>query len=419
MAFSSQIITTSIAQAIGELRANKLRTALSLTGVAIGIFCIVAVLTVLNTIEDKVSSSMSSLGSDVLYINRNPWMAENGEYKWWEYLQRKPLGKAELNAVQNGVQGISTAALCYAKRNITVRAQDEEVKGGGMYAVTSGFDRIQNIEIENGRYLGVNELDAGSGNAVIGHHLSENLFGARNPLGKTLSFNGRGFHVVGVLKKEGQNMAGFDFDDAVLISYATAAGIFDVTSRQWGNDPLLMIKAKRAMPVDELRDEVVGELRRLRRVRPEAKDDFSVNQLSQIAKSMDALFGTVNFIGVVIGLLSLIVGAFGIANIMFVTVRERTKIIGLKKAIGARRSVILTEFLIEAITLCVLGGMFGIALVAVLGFLISAASDFEMIISLKNVSIGILVSAFVGTISGIIPAISASRLDPVVAIRST
>jgi putative ABC transport system permease protein len=419
MAFSSQIITTSIAQAFGELRANKLRTTLSLTGVAIGIFCIVAVLTVLNTIEDKVSSSMSSLGSDVLYINRNPWMPDGGEYKWWEYLQRKPLGKAELTTIQQQVQGISTAAICYAKRGLTIRADDQEVKGAGMYAVTNGFERIQNVEVQNGRYLGINELDAGSNNAVIGHELSESLFGGRSPVGKTIQFNGRSFHVVGVMRKEGQNMAGFNFDDAIVISYATASSIYDVGSRQWGNDPLIMVKATRTMPVDELKDEVVGVLRRLRRVRPEAKDDFAVNQLSQIAKSMDSLFGTVNFIGVIIGLLSLVVGAFGIANIMFVTVRERTKIIGLKKAIGARRRVILTEFLVEAITLCVLGGMIGILLVGLLGLLLGAVADFNMALSFKNVSIGILVSAFVGTVSGIVPAIAASRLDPVVAIRST
>jgi putative ABC transport system permease protein len=210
MAFSSQIITTSIAQAFGELRANKLRTALSLTGVAIGIFCIVAVLTVLNTIENTVSNSMSTLGSDVLYISRQPWMADGGEYKWWEYLQRKPLGKSELQTVQQNVQGVSTAAICFVKGNITFRAQEQEVKGGKIYAVTNGFERIQNINVENGRYLSMNELDAGSANLVIGHELSESLFGGRSPIGKTLQFNGRGFHVVGVLRKEGQNMAGFN-----------------------------------------------------------------------------------------------------------------------------------------------------------------------------------------------------------------
>jgi putative ABC transport system permease protein len=419
MALSRGIIGTSIVQAFGELRSNRLRTTLSLMGIAIGIFCIVAVLTVLNSMESKIQQNVSSLGSDVLYINRKPWMPENGEYKWWEYLQRRPITLTELRAVQQNVPGVGIATLCFSKRNLDVKAGDQEIKGIAIYAVTPGFDRIQNVEIGSGRYLSSSELETGSGNVVIGNEVYEALFGTREAVGKPVKLAGRSFAIAGVMKKEGQNMAGFNFDGAIIMSYATASSLYDIHSLDWGNDPVMMVKARKGVPVDELRDEVTGVLRRLRKVRPGANPDFSVNQLSQVSKTLGTMFATINIIGGTIGAFSLLVGAFGIANIMFVTVRERTKVIGLKKAIGARRSVILTEFLVEAITLCIIGGAVGIVLVFLMGLGLTYGADFPVAMTMKNVMFGVSISAIVGTIAGIIPAITASRLDAVVAIRTT
>jgi putative ABC transport system permease protein len=419
MAISRQIIITSIVQAFGELKANRLRTTLSLTGIAIGIFCIVAVLTVLNSMEAKIQQNVSSLGSDVLYINRKPWMAENGEYKWWEYLQRRPISINELRYIQQTVPGISVATICFPKGNLTVKTGDQELKGVVVYAVAPHFDKIQNVEIGEGRYLSAAELETGSNNVVIGHEIYESLFGTKEAVGNTVHLGGRAFHIAGVMKKEGQNMAGFNFDNAIIISFATATTLFDTQSLDWSNDPIMMLKAAKGVSVDDLKDEVTGTLRTLRKVRPGARDNFSVNQLSQVSATLGTMFAAINKIGGAIGTFSLLVGAFGIANIMFVTVRERTKVIGLKKAIGARRAVILTEFLIEAITLSLIGGTIGIALVFLLGLALTYGADFPVAMTLKNVVFGFSVSAIVGTIAGIIPAITASRLDPVVAIRST
>lgn len=419
MSLGSGIIGTSIVQAFGELRSNRLRTTLSLTGIAIGIFCIVAVLTVLNSMESSIQENVSTLGSDVLYINRKPWMPENGEYKWWEYLQRRPITLNELRAVRQNVPGVAISTICYARGNQDVKAGDQEVKGIGIYAVLPGFDRIQNVEMASGRYLTSSELETGSGNVVIGNEVYEALFGTREAVGETIRMGGRSFAIAGVLKKEGQNMAGFNFDNAIILSYATATSLYDIHSLDWNNDPIMMVKAKRGVPIDDLKDEVTGVLRRVRKVRPGAKPDFSVNQLSQVSQALGSMFATINVIGVVIGGFSLIVGAFGIANIMFVTVRERTKVIGLKKAIGARRSVILTEFLIEAITLCIIGGAMGIFLVFLMGLGLTYGADFEVSLTLRNTILGVGISAVVGTIAGIVPAISASKMDPVVAIRTT
>jgi putative ABC transport system permease protein len=419
MPFSSSIISTSITQAVGELRANRLRTTLSLLGIAIGIFCIVAVLAILNSMEAKIRDNMAALGSDVLYINRKPWMPENGEYKWWEYLQRRPMSLRELRAIQRSVPAAGVVTLCYFKPGVTLKAGDQSLEGVTLYAPMPGLEKVQNVEIGQGRYLGAAELETGSNSAVIGYDVAESLFGSRSALDKTLRLGGRSFSIAGVMRKEGQNMAGFDFDNAVIISYATASSLFDLHSLDWSNDPMLMVKARPGVPADELQDEVTGVMRALRKVRPGEPADFSINRLSEVSKRLTQVFGVVNVIGGVIGLFSLLVGAFGIANIMFVTVRERTKVIGLKKAIGARRSVILTEFLVEAITLSIIGGAIGILLVWLLGLGLTYGADFPVSLSLKNIGFGVGISALVGIIAGLVPAIAASRLNPVVAIRST
>ena len=300
---------------------------------------------------------------------------------------------------------------------VNVKHRDMEASSISCYAVLSDFEKIQNIEIADGRYLNASELDGGSNTVVIGDEVRKALFQTSiSPLGQTISFLGKQFIIVGVLKKSGQNMAGFNFDNCVMFSYYTAASVIDVKALD--NDPLLAVKGAKGRNIDEVKYEVEGVLRRIRKVKPGQGNNFAINQLSEISKTIESLFGTINVIGGGIAILSLIVGSFGIANIMFVTVKERTKIIGLKKAIGARKSSILLEFLVEAIVLCVIGGLTGIVIVLLLSVLSTYVFGFEVILSFYNFFLGIFVSIVVGILSGIIPAWSASRLDPVVAIRS-
>lgn len=412
-----QIIYTSIVQALHELRANKLRTFLSLLGVTIGIFCIIAVFTVLDSMKNNIRSEISSLGSDVLYIGRWPWMDEGGEYKWWEFLRRPSMGPKELKAVQRDVKTIEYAALSYRDGGLTIKHYDQEISDITGYAVTTNFDKIQGVEIENGRYLSLSEMEGGNNVVVLGKEVAEALFpGGGDPVGKKINFHGRGFSVVGVMRKSGQSISGFNFDRGLIYPYYAAAGMVDVTS--FNNDPTLLIKTGTDVNVQDARLEVEGALRRIRRVAPGEKNNFAVNQLSQITERLNVMFTSINLIGGVIGAFSLIVGAFGIANIMFVTVKERTKMIGLKKAIGARSRSILLEFLVEAITLCITGGLIGIVFVLLLAVILTYAADFPVTLSLQNFFIGIGISATVGVLAGFIPARSASRLDPVAAIRS-
>lgn len=414
----SQIISISFVQAFQELKANKLRSTLSLTGITIGIFCIIAVFTVLDSLKKNIQDQVSTLGSDVIYIGRWPWMDEGGEYKWWEFWRRPSMTIAELRAIQNNVPEAGTVTLLMNINGKTVRYNDNDVSGFSAYAVTQDFEKLQNIEVQDGRYLSAAEVDGGVPTAVIGEELYENLFaGNVSPVGKTVSFLGKNYTIVGKLKKVGQNAAGMNFDNGMIVSYHSIGSAIDVTSLNY--DPIIMVKAKPGTPVSEMQYEVEGALRAIRKVRPGEGNNFAVNKLSQITQRMDMMFGMINAIGGVIGGISLIVGAFGIANIMFVTVKERTKYIGLKKAIGARSAYILIEFLIEAIALCVLGGIIGLLLVWLIASLVNAGSDdMNFTLSMQNVFIGIFTSAFVGVIAGFIPARKASRLDPVVAIRS-
>jgi len=417
MTNASQILGTSIIQAFHELRANKLRTFLSLLGITIGIFCIIAVLTVLDSLKNNIQKDMASLGSNVLYVGRWPWMDDGGEYKWWEYWRRPGMTPTEVKAIQNQVPDAEVVTICLSTRRSTVKYNDQDVSNIEGYAVMYGFDKLQNIDIINGRYLSASELDGGSNAAVLGYDVFATLFpGSVSPLGKSISYKGRKFTVIGVMKKAGQNMAGFDFDNSIIYPYYAAANFLDVRSLNY--DPFVAVKAANGKNLEEVKYEVEGVLRRVRKVRPGRPNDFAINQLSEVTKRIDVVFGTIDVVAWIIGGFSLIVGAFGIANIMFVTVKERTKIIGLKKAVGARKSSILWEFLLEAIVLCLIGGLVGIVIVLLLSLLMTYGFDFHVTLSFTNFFIGVFVSIFVGVLSGLIPARSASRLDPVVAIRT-
>lgn len=413
----SKIISTSFVQAFLELKANKLRSTLSLTGITIGIFCIIAVFTVLDSLKKNIQEEVSTLGSDVIYVGRWPWMDEGGEYKWWEFWRRPSMSMTELRAIQNNVSDAGIVTLQLTINGKSARYDDNEVSGFSTYAVTQDFEKLQNIEITEGRYLSAAELDGGAPSAVIGSELYESLFKSNvNAVGKTISFLGKSYLIVGTLKKTGQNAAGFNFDNCLIVSYQSVGSAIDLKSLNY--DPSLMIKAKPGAVLSEMQYEVEGALRAARKVRPGEANNFAINKLSQITQRMDMMFGLINLIGGVIGIISLIVGAFGIANIMFVTVKERTKYIGLKRAIGARSVYILVEFLIEAVSLCLVGGLIGILLVWIITIIVNQFSDMKLSMSVFNLGIGIFTSLITGIVAGFIPAYKASKLDPVVAIRS-
>src|SRR5690606_16139662 len=299
------LIQISLLQAFQELKTNKLRTFLSLLGVTIGIFCIIAVLTLVDSLKANIEKSMSGLGNDILYINKKPWVPEETEYKWWEYLQRKPMTERELQAISQ-VPGVQHATITYTT-GITAKYHDIELSGVSGYAVAQYFDQIQQIEISDGRYLSNSEIAGGTPSCVLGSEISNYFFGSGvSPIGKSISFFGKKFVVVGVLKKMGRNMAGLDFDNAVFYPYKIAKTVRNLAAIDWSTDPLIMVKAAENQDIHHLKDEIEGKLRTLRKVAPGAKNDFAINQLSQISSRIDMLIGTVNVVGCVIARFSLI-----------------------------------------------------------------------------------------------------------------
>ncbi len=275
---------------------------------------------------------------------------------------------------------------------------------------------ILNMEFANGRFFAPVESSLGSPVIVLGNNVAASLFPNIDPIGKQVRFMGRMVRVVGVLKREGKSILGDGFDDVALVPYNYLRRYTNLDGESFM--PLLFVQAKDGVSIDQLKDEITGVLRAERKLRPTQEDNFALNQLSLLTSLLDGIFVVLNVAGGIIGMFALLVGGFGIANIMFVSVKERTGMIGIKKSLGAKRRVILFEFLFEAIVLSIIGGFIGLLLVIGLANVGNRFVDaFEMVVSVQNVYFGIIISVVIGIVAGFIPALQASRMNPVEAIR--
>jgi putative ABC transport system permease protein len=410
-----QILVSTIKLAIGEIRKNKLRTFLSLFGVTIGIFCIIGVITTVKSLEKNVQDGVKALGSNTIYIDK--WDYSGGaEYPWWKYVNRPTPRISESELLREKIDADVKVVYNFSTQSF-VEYKDDKLENINYHGVTSDFPKIQPLEIAYGRYLNQMEFDYGTPSILIGYDNAEKLFG--NPekaVGAEVQLRQRKARIVGVIKKQGRSfIGGWEFDNSILLSYKfMKQQMFD---ERW-NNPKIIVMGPENMSSEGLKDELRGAMRSIRRLGPTQEDDFSLNAISDFSKAVTNLFGSINLGGWLIGLLSLVVGAFGIANIMFVTVRERTPFIGLKKAIGAKRKTILMEFLLESAFICIIGGSIGLLLVIGLSTILSAAFKFSVSVSPDIMGLALGICVFIGVMAGIIPAIIASRMDPVVAIRS-
>ena len=399
--------------ALQELRNNKLRTFLSLFGITIGIFCIIGVLATVESLEAKVQNDIKSLGNNTIYLDK--WDYGGGpDYPWWKFVKRPYPKYREMQEIK--VRSSLAAAVCYTiSGNGNLEYNDNMLSNISCHGVTEDFNSVVTINIEYGRYITESEFKQGSPIILLGYTNAENLFG--NPeraIGQQVKLQGKRFRVEGVIKKQGKSFVdAWQFDDAVVLPYNVMAGMFTVEE----SNPKIMVKGKENISSAGLVDELRGIMRSLHRLRPMQDDDFALNDVNMFSKQTSSIFGSVNMGGWAIAGLSLIVGAFGVANIMFVTVRERTSQIGLKKAIGAKSATILTEFLLESAFLCLLGGLIGLILVFILTKVLSAVMPFPINISMNTLTLAISICLVVGILSGIIPASIAAKMNPVVAIR--
>lgn len=401
--------------AYDALRQNKLRTLLSLLGVTIGIFTIIAVFSAVDTLRDNLQKSVNKLGSNSIYIEKWPWVAD-GEYPWWKYMQRPVPKLRDFRELQNRSQAAEAISYEISIDNRTIKYKSNTIDGATIFAATQDHNKTWAFDFEDGRYFTDIESRTGAPVAILGYEIYDNLFPGISAVGKQIKVMGKYVTVIGVFAKEGEDMLGLSNDKQVLIPLNFARTVLDVQSDRYNQS--IVVKGKAGVPADELEGELRGAMRSIRSLTPGEDDNFSLNKISLLSDQLDLMFAVVNIAGAIIGLFSILVGGFGIANIMFVSVKERTNIIGIQKSLGAKNYFILLQFLIESIILCLLGGLIGLLLVYGGTFLVKWAWDVTIVLYLKNVIIGIGTSVAIGVISGIIPAYSASRLDPVEAIRT-
>lgn len=400
--------------ALQELKVNKLRTFLSLFGITIGIFCIIGVLATIDSLKTKIGNDLSGLGNNTIFVDK--WDYNGGpDYPWWKFVKRPSMKVGEMEFVKKKSSLASNVAF-FVSTSSSFSYQENILKGVNMYGVTNDFNSIQTFNIGTGRYFNETDFNRGVPYCVIGNKVAEELYGkAEKALGKTISYSGRKLLIVGIIEKQGSSMiGGFDYDKTVIVPYNYFASIFNPDN----SNPYIMVQAKSGIASKALQDELNGIMRQLRKLSPTQDDNFTCNDVAQFKDQVESVFGAINQGGWAIAGLSLLVGAFGVANIMFVTVRERTSQIGLKKAIGAKSSTILYEFLLESAFLCIIGGLVGLLLVWLLTVALGAVLPFPIFIAPSIIFMALSLCIILGVISGIIPASIAAKMNPVEAIRT-
>ena len=410
-----RLIKESFLFAWAALVNNRLRTTLSLLGVTIGIFSIIFVLSVVDSMEADMKSSLEMIGSDILFVQKWPMGPEEGaeEYEWWKYMSRRQPSLKDMEKL--GKRLDSYSAMAYqAGSQKTAEYRNNFIDPVFITATSFQYNEVISLKIAQGRYFTESECTGGKNVAIIGHEVKEQLFGSEEPIGKDIKVGGLKVTVIAVLEKEGASLFGNGMDQAVFLPVEFGIRLIDVRAE----DTSIIIKAREGVSNQQLKDDVIATFREVRGIAPREGNDFSIIESKMISGMVDSIVGVFNLAGVVIGIFAILVGAFSIANIMFVSVRERTNIIGIQKSLGAKNYFILFQFLFESVALCIIGGSIGLLLVWILASIMTSAMDFEFILPFSRVIMGLTISVVVGVVSGIIPAWRASRLNPVDAIRS-
>ena len=400
--------------ALNALIVNKLRTILSLLGITIGIFAIISVFTVVDSMEKEIRGNIESLGNNVLFVQKWPWTF-GSDYAWWKYMSRPVPKFSDMKVIEKKSLGADAVSFI-ASTSRTVEYLSNSIEGASILAVSQDYNKTMPIEIGGGRYFSEMESTVGKNVAIIGSYIADNLYNNADPLDKDIKVFGRKIKVIGLLKKKGENLLGDKSDMQVILPINYVRNILDVRSEIM--NPFLIVKAKKNVSNSELKDELTGILRSEHRLKPYAEDDFSINETDILVKGFEGLFAVISIVGWFIGGFSILVGGFGIANIMFVSVKERTGIIGIQKSLGAKRYFILLEFLFEAIILSIIGGGVGLIIVYSGTLIVDAFFDIKFTLGMGNIVMGLTISGVIGLLSGLIPAVIASRLNPVDAIRA-
>lgn len=407
-----RLIKESLYFAFNSIVVNKLRTFLSLLGITIGIFAIIIVFTVIDALESSIRDSIQSLGSNIVYVQKWPW-AFGGDYPWWKYMNRPVPSIKDYEEIKKQAQKVEACSFGVSTRR-TVQYLNNSADNISIWANTHEFDQIRSFEIQNGRYFSYYESLTGKNKAILGYKIASELFENQNPIGKSIKIFGRKMEIIGVFEKEGQDIFDSSMDELVVIPLNFARNVINVRNERL--NPYIMVKAKENFSAQELKDELRKIMRAVRKLKPVSEDNFALNEASLLSQGFESIFIGIDLAGWIIGGFSILVGGFGIANIMFVSVKERTNIIGIQKALGAKNYFILLQFLFEAIILSIIGGLLGLIFVYLGTVVFSKLTDMNFILTFGNITKGLFISAIIGIISGFAPAFTASKLNPVDAI---
>ena len=411
-------LTESFSLTLRALLSHKLRSLLSIVGVTIGIFCIVGILTATYSLEKNIRSNIDELGDNIVYVQKWPW-AFSGGYQWWKYMNRPQTTLTDFRQIDKyrNTEVIDHVVFYFESRNNKISSPLNTHEGVRVGGVSNQFFDINQWPIASGRSFTEFEFEKGKNVAIIGSGVAEEVYPTSNPVGKNVKVNGKRVEVIGVFEERG-DMAGMqNYDDLLLLPHRFALSMAKPNTQ--GVESSIIVKGKDGVGLKSVKFEIKRLMRGIRKLRPKEGDNFAINELTMLSDGLSQTFMVINIVGWILGGFSLLVGGFGIANIMYVSVKERTAVIGLQKSLGAKKRFILSQFLIEAIVLCILGALIGIGLAWALSFAFNLSTDsgFVMHFSMGVITTGLLIAVLIGIVAGVSPALRASRLDPVVALR--
>jgi putative ABC transport system permease protein len=400
--------------ALAQMQSNKTRSMLTALGVIIGIVAVTLMGTAITGIQTGFDKSMSILGDDVLYVSQFPWARVND---WWNYRDRREIKTEYADPLNRMIAATPNSNLLLAvpTSNVVrnVKQGDYQVSGIFIQGTTADYPLISVVDFDEGRFFNDLETRTAANVCLLGYDVADALFPSESPVGKEVQISGVQFRVLGVGARQGSFLGLFSLDSIVIVPLPTFKKFFSAKS-----ESDIRVKMRDKLKLADAKDELTGLMRRVRALPPEKKNDFNINEQQAFKSTLDPVKNSIALAGLFITGLSLFVGAIGIMNITFVSVKERTKEIGTRKALGARRRTILLQFLIESTSLCILGGLIGLTFAYVMCFgIASAFPSFPIQFSFGLVLIGMFVSIFTGLVSGFAPAWTASRLDPVTALR--